>query len=166
MERLLVVIFLAIATLSFQAGAAILIWESDSFPGNGIIKGSTAQALISSHDMSIRGIILDKWVFNVSDSSHLVVDIKDVAANLFDMEVTLDNVLLCFNNGGSRLFDGALAEGKHTIVINGFVYNVNGKLEIRVDVLAAKIPAAAWLFGSALLGLAALTYRRKIAVFD
>jgi hypothetical protein len=166
MDRLLVVIFLAMATLSFHASAAILNGVSGSVADNGIIRGGALQALLGSYDNSIRAINPDIWLFNISDSSDVVIDVEEVTANLFNLEITLDNVLLCFNNGDGRLFDGILAKREYTIVINGLVYNVNGKLEIRVDVLAAKIPATAWLFGSALLGLVALTYRRKIGVFD
>ncbi len=145
MERLLIVVSLAMAALSFQASAATLNLASGSIPN---------------------GLNADKWVLGSGDSNRLVFDIQGVKNNIFDIKVTLDNILLCFNNGGSRPFDSMFTEGEHALGINGIVTSINGGVDIRVGILTTKIPAAAWLFGSALLGLVVLAYHRKTAVFE
>ena len=56
-------------------------------------------------------------------------------------------------------FSGAMITGTNTIRMIGNVISVGNDLDVRIA--ATPIPAAVWLFGSALLGIGALSSRRK-----
>ncbi len=160
MERLVIVVSLVMTTVSFQSNAAALNWVvSDNVLDNGVIEAIADQALVGDYQNNLsKGSIADKWVFKKNDLTGVVVKVQEVKNSPFDIMVAMDNVLVCFNNSCDWSHNGKLAIDKHTIGMN----SINGKL----DVLTLKIPAAAWLFGSALIGLLILTYHRKSLIFD
>ncbi len=86
-----------------------------------------------------------------------------LATNSLGNSLTLsgsDNFILGLNVGGTWLSDSSLAaHGANSYTV--FFANGGSVLQVDVQVVSqVPVPAAVWLFGSGLLGLAGVTYRK------
>jgi len=167
MKKLLLVLSLAFAVISFDASAATLSWVSK--PTKGVTTGSTAAGLLGSYGAGLKnGAINDNWVFNIADAAmvNIILNVQEFINSTVNLTVKLDGVLISFDNAGLWSFNGAETAGNHTINIFGTVKNngtTKSNIDINVGQSAVPVPGAIWLFGSALLGLVGLRTGKKQA---
>jgi hypothetical protein len=157
MKKLLVVLSLAMAAFSFQASAATVAWTAS--PGNVgqqvspfALFGSVG-SLAEGHDASA-----DVWTFSLDGLSRIVIEVSSIpVSSPWLTGVSLNGDAFATVNGG-WVFDSVLAAGEYTIELFGLAPR-NGGYQLSVE---TPIPAAVWLFGSALMGLVGAA-RRKTA---
>jgi hypothetical protein len=173
MNRLLVVLSVAMAAFSFQASAAKLNWGTitqSPIQGHLVSGQVTDQDLFGSVIKIAKGAsVSDTWNFNLSAASLASINISSLKVNpTWLASVTLDKLSLTQNGGvtnGAWSFDGNLSAGLHTFSLVGKANGTNSGYQINVDtpalVAQTPIPAAIWLFGSALMGLTGVSRRKK-----
>lgn len=158
MKKLLVVLSLAMAAISFQANAATISWVGAT-PGS--TAGSTTQTLFGTvGGLTAPTAVNDTWTFSLSDVSLVKIGVTSLPSWL--SSVTFSGGALAFTDlaptAGVWTFTGLLMAGQYTINLIGDAVDSSG-YQIRVE---TPIPAAVWLFGSALMGLTGIS-RRKAA---
>lgn len=108
----------------------------------------------------------DVWSFTLTDdlTTAISIDANDFAPafEISDFLVVSDDITFVFDAADNAYSSSsALAAGEYTFSVSGLVTgDFGGSYNVLVG--AVPVPAAVWLFGSALLGLAA-TGRRKVA---
>jgi len=158
MKKLLVVLSLAMAAFSFQAGAATLSWTST--PGGTNAQQVSPYELFGSAGPLSKGhdVSSDTWTFSLDSLSRIVVEVTALPVSTpWFSNVTLNGNALTQLNGG-WLYDGVLAAGDYTIQMFGKSPNNIAGYLLSVQ---TPIPAAVWLFGSALMGLTGISRRKS-----
>lgn len=163
MKKLLVVLGLAVAAFSFQASAATLSWDAVTGTVNPIIEDTTPQSLFGSENYLPNNYAVDaSWTFSLSSLSRIIINVSSLKViPTWLTTVELDGIGLAQLGGptvGAWLFDGVLGAGFHTIHLVGTTNGLNSGYQLNVE---TPIPAAVWLFGSALMGLMGIS-RRKL----
>jgi hypothetical protein len=168
MIRLFVMLSVALLASSFQVGASTLKWESISGygPSLGVLeKGNkTPQELYGSvAGLVIETNVLDKWTFILSETSDVSIKVNPLtstAGKFLGSPILEDKqgVKREFHKGMNEiaLFDGELRTGAYVITIEGITTSIDplSGYEVSVSTLAqTPIPAAGWLFLSAMIGL-------------
>jgi hypothetical protein len=167
MKKLLLVLSLAFAVISFDASAATLSWVSK--PKAGTTAGSTTAGLLGSYTKGLKnGSINDNWVFNIADVAmvNIILNVQEFVNSTLNLSVKLDGALISFDGAGLWSFNGLEGAGNHTISIVGTILNqgsTKSNININVGQSAVPVPGAIWLFGSALLGLVGLRSGKKQA---
>ena len=148
MKKLLVVLGLALAAFSFQASAATLFLTNSTNANNQFGIDSVADAQL------VHGVLNTTWHF--SSDSNGAADLR-VEGNEFPFSVnvfsgaTLLHTFLADNT--DKLFTLSILAGSiYDIVVSANSGSQFGVLSIAA-VSAVPVPAAVWLFGSALMGL-------------
>ncbi len=160
MKKLVVVLSLAMAAFSFQASAATL----------------DLGTINSSKDFgnTVSGSFVDTFTFFVPSNNGVGVSATNVGIKfnkqiwglISDFSATLNGIALnltstAVSNGiFQTLFTSTSgsAAGSHTLVFTG---TGNGSYGGAIAVAQTPIPAAIWLFGSALAGLTGMSRRKK-----
>ncbi len=159
MTKFLTVLSIAMTLMAFQVNAATLDWIRT--PPKGFATGSGTHELEGDYGTNLTlGKIGGSWKFDISDSSTVRISVKELSDQILDLVVTLDKVVLNFANGDWS-FMGALAPGKHILMVKGFA-NTKGP-NIDIDIAAVPVPAAMWLFGSVLVSLMGFSRRKVVA---
>jgi hypothetical protein len=158
MKKLLIVLSLAMAAFSFQAGAATV----------GLVNGHGSFS--ASHDTAFE----DTWTFTIplqGNVSAAAINIADNLAGLIEkFSASLDGSNLSYKleDTTQTLIGkilGSAAGSSHTLIISGASQgSYGGSIDTTRPPAIGQtpIPAAIWLFGSALIGLTGAT-RRKTA---
>lgn len=131
------------------------------------ISGTLADGSITtfSNDATVNGEFTDTWEFTLGPAhSDVQVILNNVAVggglvfNIAGLTGTLDGI-------GGLVFTAAnLAAGPHTLTVSGTGTGALGGLYSgSLSVTAVPLPAAAWLFGSAVLGLSLVSRRKQQA---
>jgi hypothetical protein len=168
MKKIMLYLSLAVLLLSFQTQAATLSWVSTPNTTGHVANtaGSSADGLVGTYAGGIAaGAIHDTWVFNVADASavNALINVQEFINSTVGLTVKLDGALLNFDVGGLWSFSGFLLAGNHTISLDGSVRNISRttKSNVSIGIGSVPVPAAFWLFGSALLGAFGLKSRNK-----
>ncbi|MEM9056240.1 MAG: hypothetical protein AAGD86_02110 [Pseudomonadota bacterium] len=113
--------------------------------------------------------IADQWTFTLDEDALTAISLDSNDAEPFfeitDFVASSSSSAIVFTYDASDnayAFDGLLSAGTYTIDVSGFVSgDIAGQYDVLVGASVAPIPvpAAVWLFGSALLGL--MTTRRQ-----
>lgn len=156
MKKLLVVLGLVMAAISMQAGAATLSWVST--PAGGTATQPDAWNLFGDKQTIAKNTaVSDDWTFNVNGSSNVLISASNVPA--WVTAFTLDGVDILVDAFSPAGFISALLTGDHVIHVEGIT---SSKLYSGYQfTVTTPIPAAVWLFGSALLGMMGVTRRKK-----
>ncbi|MEQ1560275.1 MAG: hypothetical protein ABL933_15235 [Methyloglobulus sp.] len=159
MKKLLVVVGLLLAAFSFQAGAATITLD-----GAGTGSGFFGQ--------TVKGAFTTDWEFTVAPngggSAHLGNTYIKGKGSIVDFAATLDGIAFApeFDDGANELhlpFFAALTPGLHHLIVSGTgIVGKTASYSGTLIVAQTPIPAAVWLFGSALVGLVGAK-RRKAA---
>ncbi len=157
MKKLLVILSLAFAAVSFQAGAATLDWVSTP-AGSFATKNDDWNLFGTQQNIHANTTVSDDWTFNVTGSG--IVSIFASNVPVWVSEFTLDGVDILADAFGASGFLSAVLTGQHTVHVAG-ITGPKGFSGYQFTV-HTPIPAAVWLFGSALMGMMGVT-RRKIA---
>ena len=153
MKKLLIVLGLAMAAFSFQASAATInlgmVTNTANIAGN-----LTGPSFLDTWDFTIPGTsVVGITAVNVS---------FEISGLIQDFAATLDGTDLFLLPAGLSQFllgvDFAAASGAHQLVITG---SSAGSYTGGIAVAQTPIPAAIWLFGSALMGLTGVSRRKK-----
>ncbi|MES9971387.1 MAG: VPLPA-CTERM sorting domain-containing protein [Candidatus Thiodiazotropha sp.] len=118
------------------------------------------------------GLFTDTGTFTLLEETLISVSIVDNEADGGILGPILDVSSFEVSTGGTSIaiFDeltshifslGTLGAGEYTLTFDGFSNGLAGSV-YDVTVNAVPLPAAVWLFGSALLGFAAFTGRRSV----
>jgi hypothetical protein len=155
MKKILVVLSLMLTAFSFQANAASLSWTSAPLDGTAAIFGGDPTALLGVAVVPKKGTSINHaWTFAVTGGSMNVgIQLTDIPSWL--KSATFGSFDLLASN-----FTGVLAAGSYTINLIGKTVGANSSYSLRVA--ETPIPAAVWLFGSALMGLVGVK-RRQVA---
>lgn len=152
MKKLLVVLGLAMLAFSFQAGAATISLTN----GSGEFSGTHT------------GAFTDTFTFTVPTQSDIGASAHNtwvkIAGEIVNFSLTLDGIftdssvfsLASRGTNTVSVFSLNALSGLHTLVVSG---DTGGHYVGSVEVAETPIPAAVWLFGSALMGLTGM--RRK-----
>jgi hypothetical protein len=163
MKKLLVVLSLAMASFSFSASAATLSWGTISGTSALQQHGGNGQELFGSEIGLAKNVNVNAtWKFTLDALSGIIVNISSLKVNpTWLTTVTLDNIALTQIGtpaNGAWLFEGVLGAGEHIINLAGITNGTNSGYQLNVE---TPIPAAIWLFGSALMGLTGISRRIK-----
>jgi len=157
MKKLLVVLGLAMAALSFQASAATIdlgnITTAETF--GGVFKG--------------KGPFSQTFTFTVPNNQGIGASITNAAiqvgaaikGQIANFAATLDGQAMTLSSTGlfqllMKDLPGSIA-GSHTIVVTGTSAGSFGGSVVA----QTPIPAAVWLFGSAIMGLMGMSRRKS-----
>jgi hypothetical protein len=163
MKKLLVVLSLAMAAFSFQASAASLSWGAISGTSANTTSGGTTGSLFGSESGLKSNVLVNaSWEFLLDASSQIVINISSLKViPTWLTTVELDGVAMTQVGGptnGGWIFDGVLGAGSHIITLGGLTNGANSGYQLNVQ---TPIPAAVWLFGSALMGLTGMKRRKS-----
>jgi len=163
MKKLLVVLSLAMASFSFSASAATLSWGAISGTSALQQHGGTGQELFGSEIGLAKNVSVNAtWKFTLDALSGITVNVSSLKVNpTWLTTVTLDNIALTQIGSvvnGAWLFEGVLGAGEHIINLVGITNGKNSGYQLNVE---TPIPAAIWLFGSALMGLTGISRRKN-----
>jgi hypothetical protein len=164
MKKLLVVMGLAMAAFSFQASAATLNWSNISGVVNPVVVDTTPSSLFGSENFLANNFNVNaNWEFILSSLSRVLINVSSLKVNpTWLKHVELDGNALTQLGGptnGAWLFDSVLGAGSHTIHLDGKTNGRNSGYQL--NVAQTPIPAAVWLFGSALMGLMGISRRKS-----
>jgi hypothetical protein len=146
------VAFLALSTVGAQAAS----YDAGVFSGAGD-SYSTPQPT---------GNFLDSYSLTV-DSESLDITIAGSHEGMFGDDLLLTNITTNeqYHLGTTFSETFSLGAGEYVFTISGFAMNaIDPKVDSDYDLTmsAVPLPAAAWLFGSALLGFVSFSRRRKV----
>lgn len=168
MKKIILVLSLVIASMSTQTHAATLSWISTPNTTGHVANtaGSSADGLVGTYTGGIApGAIHDNWVFNIADATavNALINVQEFINSTVGLTVKLDGSLLNFDAAGLWSFSDFLFAGDHTISLDGSVKNLTRttKSNVNISIGTVPVPAAFWLFGSALLGAFGLKSRNK-----
>ena len=147
MQKMFLVICLAMSSVAFNADAATLNWVYTPAKGTNIVN-NPHELMGDIGNQVHKGGMQNKWIFNLSDLSKISIHVTEMMEQFLDINVTLDNVALS-NSNGNWSFLGLLDPGKHVLKIKGFSFAKG--TNIGIDIATIPVPAAIWLFGSALV---------------
>jgi hypothetical protein len=119
----------------------------------------------------------DSYTFKVPASSQSMVSITNSfvgdVGKIVNYSATVDGGVLTLDRNSDRnvlrgLFNNLAANVVHTLTVRGAdvgpgTSSYGGSIQIVNNVANAPIPAAVWLFGSAILGLGGMRRRRQQA---
>jgi hypothetical protein len=140
--------------------------SSGSFAATVIDTGISADSGESSTPESYSGLF--------TDVIHYDVDVPVLLLNFSGSHtgMALDDLLLTNTNDASQYHLGkvfsetlSLTKGSYVFTISGFALNaLNSEIfsTYELDIKAVPLPAAVWLFASALIGFISFSVRRKI----
>lgn len=166
---------LVLALFALQVNAASLAWDAIDVNTSGTHSALEVNPANltgqMSFDSTAGGLTTDTWSYTLDDDSV----IENVAIEFFDSQMNIGSVFLdgqalteTVQGSGSFatklwVWTGLLTSGVHTLTLNDIdVLAANGQYQIKVS--AVPIPAAVWLFGSALVGLVGVSRRKVKAV--
>jgi hypothetical protein len=158
MKKLLVVLSLVLASFSFQASAATFFLTNSSNANNQFGIDTVADAQI------VKGPLATTWFFR-SDTAG-AADFR-VEGNEFPFSVNVfSGVTLLhsfiFDNTDKVFSLSFLANSIYDVVVGANSGSQFGILSIQASAVnAVPVPAAVWLFGSALMGLTGISRRKK-----
>ena len=169
----LVSIFSVLVMFAFNASAAAtLSWVSQNI-NSPLLNPQTATVVDPLHltgsvsfNATTTTDYTDTWVFNVVGGP--VANSTSTVLEFFDADMTIKSILLDGMNLTQNVnfplslwsINAPLTNGDHTLKLNfDSVDNAFGQYNVKIN--ATPIPAAVWLFGSALLGVGGLSSRRK-----
>ncbi len=156
MKKLLVVLGLVMAAISMQAGAATLNWVAT--PAGSTATQPDAWNLFGDKQSIAKNTsVSDDWTFNVNGSSNVSIFASNVPA--WVSTFTLDGVDILADAFSTTGFISAILTGVHTIHVEG-ITALKGYSGYQFTV-QTPIPAALWLFGSALMGMMGISRRKK-----
>ncbi len=163
MKKVLVIFGLLMAAFSFQTSAATLSWVGNSGTVSPQTSGSSPFSLFGEDGgINKNSLINADWTFNLSSASTVFINISSLKVKpTWLSNVTLNGNVIPQNvaaDVGSWLFQGFLAAGDHTIHLGGIANGNNSGYQMNVQ---TPIPAAVWLFGSALMGMMGISRRKK-----
>ncbi len=161
---------LAISLLAFASAGAE---AATTLTGSGAALSDT-ESSITIHP---NGTFSDSWSLVVDETigaADVNISVSDVHGSLLGYTVNIDNLAVTgsptFAGGGDSLFyTGTLENGTYNFTIGGDAtgdntvngYSFGGAYEVSLNAAPVPLPPAALLFGSALVGLAALRRRKN-----
>lgn len=155
MKSLLVVLSLALAAFSFQAGAATF----------SLINLSTGNVDIGPNLVAdgqhVSNAFSTGWEFGSDADATGKVSITGNPAFNFDAIVRVNgvDVLTFASNTLDKIFNLSFLAGD---IVEFFVSGTAGRSgNIDISVSSVPVPAAVWLFGSALMGMMGISRRKK-----
>ncbi len=161
-----VVLLFAMLFVAIQANASVIdlgdfdasVGRADSYlfnSGNGLTAGSPVDASVA-FTISNAGSGANSAITAVSLELNGFINIDNFGASLNGTALTLSSG----PGGTTALFEGLLGNGAYTLLFSGDVTGSGGGIiNGAIAVEAVPLPAAVWLFGSALIGL--FGYRRS-----
>lgn len=90
----------------------------------------------------------------------------DVTMGNSDGEIGTINYIAHMNDngvGGAELLNVLLQAGTYSLAVGGATAGLTGTFAVQADVSAVPVPAAVWLFGTALMGMVGLGRRKQAA---
>jgi hypothetical protein len=173
MKKYLMMLSFVLFSVPFQINAATLAWVST--PPSSAVQTVTATNPDSQHLggfvnflSNISSPFTHTWTYQLNGSQFVdnaVIEIFD--NSMVITSVKLDGNILADVVQGSGTFatrlwtlPGNLAGGLHSLVLDFASAKINGQYNVIVSTVVP-VPAAIWLFGSALLGLVGFSRRKS-----
>ena len=133
--------------LSIGTGTLALFEDTDALdPGNALVLGS------------------DGGLFEFTDNNDGTFTVASFVNNVFQGDITMDGdeFILAVDWGLGYVADSVATQDLNDVSSWYLEFNdgVSNGISLAVDLQPVPLPAAAWLFGSALLGMVALARRR------
>ena len=168
MKRVILLLTFSLFVLPLTANAAsVSITNLTTSGGGTIVNGNGVLSATANHN-DIAGAFSDTWDVNIEPTGSIFSLATSNFFSDFTVEYSLDNVNFFLYNGITEVAGLFSIQDLTLDSISAFKLRISGTLNGRfrsggynVSVEAVPVPAAAWLFGSAILGLAGLKTRRK-----
>ena len=183
MNRLIVALSVAMLVSSFRVEASTLAWKS--VPVYNPLVGTIQSGQHSPQDLfgSLSGMpyeanFYDKWTFLLSETINVMIRLSKLPDNQgsFIRELKLDGEERFVEQMGGSLdkglfatFNGELSSGSHTIFLDGGIgarVDLTGGYQFTVNTITQApipVPAAGWLFFTAMIGLLRVSRRYKLS---
>jgi len=151
MKKIFIALFFAISLMSMQTASSATLNLRNTFGGKASTNAGTTVGGFSKDKLMLGGLPTTTWVLKVSDYTKLMFDFTGTTSFLTLLD--LGSKTLTFN---SASFFTHLDKGTYTFIVNPSAL----KQPYSFSISSVPVPAAIWLFGSALVGLVG-TARRK-----
>ena len=128
---------------------------------------TTGQYEFDNETTKAAPVISDSWSFKLASNSNVELEVTPSQFNLFGSQIIGTNLSGTFGvtpiaMGQIMSLGTLLANTVYTINLTGVVTGaIGGGYDGALRVAAVPVPAAAWLFGSAILGLTLFSRRRN-----
>jgi len=159
MKKLLVILSLAMMAFSFQAGAATLSLTNGK---SGIT--TTGTNFVSGQEAvkGTKATFQSSWTFMTNKAGQDTVSVTVNPSIFYVTEIILNGVVLAKQGGKmDKVFTlSFLSNTVYDLIIRGSL-KTNKDATVDVNVSSVPVPAAVWLFGSALMGLMGVTRRKN-----
>ncbi|MCF6203065.1 MAG: VPLPA-CTERM sorting domain-containing protein [Methylococcaceae bacterium] len=175
MKKIFISLVLSLFVLPLTAQAASISIINDQTSGGGTVtNGSGVSAATANHN-DIVSDFSDTWVVDVDPAGDVFSLATSNFFSDFNVEYSLDGVNFFSYNDVTEVAGQFSIKDLSLQNITGFTLRIFGTLDGRftsggynvsvegADVSSVPVPAAAWLFGSALMGLVGFS-RRKSSV--
>jgi len=156
MKKFVFALFLSIGLIATQAASAATLTLANGFGGLLTTQGPAGAVAGSSSGSptTVFGTVLpfSSWALSVSEAATVKFDFSDNAVtSIIDTTTRTGDFTL------------TLAAGVYNFILNPSSANSGFRFEISASDVVGEVPvpAAAWLFGSALLGLAGVIRRKS-----
>lgn len=115
---------------------------------------------------------IDTFNFHLNAASDVSASLNDFPVSLYSLSIYKDANLFLSLNGGAPIADGQsttiynLGIGNYSAVVSGNATGLSGGIyavSMSAKPAAVPVPAAVWLLGSGLLGLAGVARRKEQA---
>lgn len=154
------VVFALLMMLGFAgaSSAATLSWTSLQAGASNTLDNDTTITAQYGFGSYTGGFSHDYSLSAAPASPVLAFAIELLNENINIANITLDGVAMAWDNVQKRWFGTSLSAGAHTIHLDGSV-TAKGQ-QYQLNVSSVPVPAAIWLFGSAIAGLIGFSRRK------
>jgi hypothetical protein len=113
------------------------------------------------------GVFTDVYTFEVANPNGLTLNFSGMHEGMAGADILLTNTAdgADFHLAEDFSQNVALATGSYVFTLSGFAMNaLDSKItsDYNLEITAVPLPAAVWLFGSALVGFISFSARRKV----
>ena len=181
MKKMFLTCLLALSLLPVVASAANVTITSDSFDGGGFIGSASASAenSVSNSHSGLTGSFDDFWTVELQPSAQTFSIVNTVPKFAsFNVEYSLDGGATWTTYDLASTTELGETYTANVVNLSAFKLHIHGdstnsfgmsgsyQMTVDSDIQAVPVPAAVWLFGSALMGLVGVTRRssKKTAV--
>lgn len=153
MIKKFMLVIVLVLLLSTGAQAALVVLDNEDLTMNWVAP-EVGTLLPTAHTYYFS--LASDTLVNISGSYELLGDF----VSYFDENLSNDEQVFGYSTTASIDEVFSLTSGFHSITIGGFANEI-GVSGYNLTLTAVPLPAAFWLFGSALIGFAAVSYRRR-----
>jgi len=153
------VVFALLLMMGFAGGATASSFNWDSLPPGAVVHRDHLSTITASYDLSVAGPFSHDYRFSDGGASHTGFVIGLSNENIQVANLSLDGNAMAWDMANQRWPDFRDVSFLHLLHIEGNVVGISEQHLVRISEMP--IPAAIWLFGSALVSLLCISTHKK-----